>query len=132
MCPEHLIGLAGENVDAGGHRSDPELRDDAPMRATHDTFLEVFRAPHPAESAEFRLVCERAAAASGAAFLQAFLVALNRDLKIGLDGGAAGDVSWAVDLCIGLTRVCPEHMPTGLGALVNDGVLWFHDPLMAV
>jgi hypothetical protein len=64
--------------------------------------------------------------------LQEFLAVLNRDLVRRVESGAAGDVAWAVKLCVGLTEASPDAMVAALGALVNDGTLWFHDPVIAV
>ncbi len=102
------------------------------MRARHDSFLEVFRAPNPLESDDFRVLCDKVGATSDSKLLQEFLLALNRDLVRRVESGAEGDVTWAVNLCVALSAASHEAMVSGLGALVNDGGLWFHDPLIAV
>ena len=102
------------------------------MRARHDTFLGVFRAADPLGSDDFRHLCEQVAATADPRLLQEFLAALNRDLARRVESGAAGDVAWAVKLCVGLTGASPEAVVAALGALVNDGSLWFHDPVIAV
>ena len=102
------------------------------MRARHDSFLEVFRAPNPLESDDFRVLCDKVGATSDSKLLQEFLLALNRDLVRRVESGAEGDVTWAVNLCVALSAASHEAMVSGLGALVNDGALWFHDPLIAV
>jgi hypothetical protein len=102
------------------------------MRARHDTFVGVFRAADPPGSDDFRLLCDEVAATHEPKLLQEFLAVLNRDLVRRVESGAAGDVAWAVKLCVGLTEASPDAMVAGLGALVNDGTLWFHDPVIAV
>src|SRR5688572_13637130 len=102
------------------------------MHARHDTFLGVFRAADPLGSDDFRLLCDQVAATPDAKLLQEFLAALNRDLARRVEHAAMDDVEWAVKLCVGLADASPDAMVTALGALVNDGTLWFHDPVIAV
>ena len=102
------------------------------MRARDDAFLEIFRASSPLVSEAFRVLCDKVGATADAKLLQDFLAALNRDLARRVDSGAEGDVTWAVDLCAALATSSPEATVGALGALVNDGVLWFHDPVVAV
>ena len=102
------------------------------MRARHDTFVGVFRAADPPGSDDFRLLCDQVAATHDPKLLHEFLAVLNRDLVQRVESGAAGDVAWAVKLCVGLTDASPDAMAAALGALVNDGTLWFHDPVIAV
>ena len=101
------------------------------MRTRHEAFLEVFRAPNPFASEEFRRLCEKVGAAADARPLQDFLIALNHDLVRRIEGGH-GDAEWAVDLCVGLVAAAPDTMVAGFGALVNEGELSFQDPLIAV
>src|SRR5262245_11051042 len=102
------------------------------MRARHDAFTELFRAPNPTRSDGFGLVCDKVATADDPTLLQDFFAALNRELASRVENAPEGDVSWAIDLCATLARVNPEATLTALAALVNDGVLWFHDPVIAV
>jgi signal transduction histidine kinase len=102
------------------------------MRARHDTFLGVFRAADPPGSDDFRLLRDQLAATADPKLLHDFLAALNRDLARRVESGAADDVAWAVKLCLGLTEASPDAMVAALGTLVNDGTLWFHDPVIAV
>src|SRR4030095_2374239 len=102
------------------------------MRARHDTFLGVFRAADPLGSDDFRLLCDQVAATRDPKLLQEFLAVLNRDLARRIESGAAGDVAWAVKVCVGLTEASPDAMVAALAELVNDGTLWFHEPVIAV
>ena len=102
------------------------------MRARHDSFLGVFRAADPLGSDDFRLLCDQVVATPDPKLLQEFLAALNRDLVRRVETGAAGDAEWAVGLCVGLMEASPDAMVAAVGTLVNDGTLWFHDPVIAV
>jgi signal transduction histidine kinase len=101
------------------------------MRARLEPFSEVFRAPNPAASDEFHRLCERLGAATEPRAPQEFLVAMNLEVLRRLEAGD-GDATWAVDLCAALAGSCPEVMVAGFGGLVNDGVLSFQDPIVAV
>src|SRR5262249_4716491 len=64
--------------------------------------------------------------------LQEFLDALNRDLVRQLEKGADGDLAWAVTLCAGLVGASPAATVDAFSALINDGALWYHDPVIVV
>src|SRR4026208_2567650 len=98
------------------------------MRCRPDTFVGVFRAADPPGSDDFRLLCDEVAATHEPKLLQEFLAVLNRDLVRRVESGAAGDVAWAVKLCVGLTEASPDAMVAGLGGVGDGGGLRVHDP----
>jgi signal transduction histidine kinase len=102
------------------------------MHARQSAFAEVFRAPNPAGSDAFRSVCEAVAASADTALLPEFLDALNRELIKGVEVGAQSDHAWAIALCVALAGANPAATVDAFSALVNDGALWFHDPVIAV
>ena len=126
-----MVGSSREDA-GGGHPPHARVHGEALMRARQSRFLEVFRAPNPLGSDGFRLVCDTVAATPDPGLLQDFFAAMNRDLVAGVERGAARDLTWAVDLCVTLVRVSPEATLAALGTLVGDGLLWFHDPVIAV
>ncbi len=120
-----------QNGNGAGRLGSGAPHDDL-MRPRSDTFAEVFRAPHPLGSEGFRLLCDALGANADAELAQAFLMALDHDLAARMESGARGDAGWAVECCAMLARVSPEATAAGLGALINDGALRFHNPVVAV
>jgi hypothetical protein len=102
------------------------------MRTRHDTFLGVFRAADPPASDDFRLLRDQVAETSDPKLVHEFLAALNSDLVRRVESSPSDDAAWAVNLCVGLTEASPDATMAALGTLVNDGTIWFHDPVVAV
>jgi signal transduction histidine kinase len=106
-------------------------RGDASMRNKQCRFLEIFRAPNPADSDAFRALRETVAT-GGDAPLQEFFLALNRELEAALAVENGLDVRWPEEVCVALAAADPGRAATALGNLLADMTLQFQDPLVAV